>query len=206
MTKIYLISPPDFYIEDLDKKLRNILQNSEISLFQLGVKNKPENQVKAYAKRLLETCNEFNCQFILNDYADIAIEIGAHGVHVGLQDQNIAQIRKKSGERFIIGASCYDSRDLALEAMKQGASQISFGTFFPSVTKNSQGKPDISIIEWAKEALNLPIVAIGGINDKNCKPLIQVKTDFIAVVSYVWNNKNGEIHAIENLMKSINRF
>lgn len=203
MTKLYLISPPDFVLEDLNAKLRNILRNFTIPIFQLRVKNKTKEQVKIYAEKLLKTCNEFNCLFILNDYVDIAIEIGANGVHVGSKDQNIAKIRGEVGEDFIIGASCYDSRDLTLEAVTQGASYISFGTFFPSVTKNSQGRPDISMVDWAREKFDLPIVTIGGISDKNCRSLVEAKADFIAVVSYVWNNPDGEISAIENLMKSI---
>ena len=108
-------------------------------------------------------------------------------------------VRKNSPKNFMIGASCYDSKDLALLAAKSGANYISFGTFFPSQTKNSKGKPDPKIISWCKENINLPTVAIGGIKEENCDLLIKEKVDFLAIISYIWNHPNGENFAIKNL-------
>ncbi len=197
MTKLYLISPPDFDLEDFDKKLREILQECEVPVFQLRLKNKTDQEVKTYAQKLLETCNELNCMFILNDYVDIALEIGAHGVHVGCDDKNIADIRQKAGENFMIGASCYDSRDLALQAELDGANYISFGAFFPTTTKKTTSRPSLSIVKWAQEMLNLPITAIGGISPVNCKGLVQSEVDFICVISYIWDNEAGPCAAIK---------
>ncbi len=204
MTKLYLISPPDFVLEEFDKKLREVLKECEVPVFQLRLKNKSDKEVKIYAQRLLATCNEFGCLFILNDYFDIALEVGAVGVHVGSSDLNIAKIRQKVGEDFVIGASCYDSRDLALEAEINGASYISFGAFFPTKTKKTTAKPTPEIVSWAKEMLNLPVTAIGGVNSQNCGVLKEVGADFICVVSYVWDHEKGPVAAVKEILEKLN--
>ncbi len=121
-----------------------------------------------------------------------------------LRDFTVSTIRKNSSPNFIIGASCYDSKHLAMEAGEQGADYVSFGAFFPSKTKTSRGKPTPEILSWCDEILNLPTVAIGGINDQNCKELVKAKADFLAVISYVWQHQNGVITALNRLQDSIN--
>lgn len=132
----------------------------------------------------------------------MALEAGADGVHLGDEDGSVAEVKKISPKNFVIGASCYDSRHLAIEATEQGADYVSFGAFFQSPTKNSKGKPTPEIIEWCKEVMDVPIVAIGGITDKNCAPLVKAGTDFLAVISYVWQHPKGEGEAIK-ILKSI---
>ncbi len=203
MAELYLISPPDFDLDEFEKKLRNILTKFKLPVFQLRLKDKTESEVEKYATKLLETCREFNCAFILNDYVDIALKIGANGVHVGSHDQDIAKIRQKSGENFMIGASCYNSRDLALQASLDGANYLSFGAFFPTKTKKVKAKADISIIKWANEIFDLPISAIGGITADNCSDLVKAKADFICVISYVWGHPKGEEFAVKEILKTL---
>ncbi len=140
---------------------------------------------------------------MLNDFYEIALEVDASGVHVGIDDKKISQIRQNSPKNFIIGASCYDSKHLAMDAGEQGADYISFGAFFETKTKISRGKPSVEILNWASEILNLPIVAIGGINDKNCGELINNGADFLAVISYVWQHPQGVEIAIKNLHQQL---
>jgi thiamine-phosphate pyrophosphorylase len=110
---------------------------------------------------------------------------------------------QNSPKNFVIGASCYDSKHLAMEAGEQGADYISFGAFFETQTKISRGKPTVEILNWASEILNLPIVAIGGINDKNCVELVKNGADFLAVISYVWQHPEGVEVAIKNLHQQL---
>ena len=86
-----------------------------------------------------------------------------------------------------------------MEACEQGADYISFGAFFETKTKISRGKPTFEILNWASEILNFPIVAIGGINDKNCGELVKNGADFLAVISYVWQHPQGIEVALKNL-------
>ena len=102
-------------------------------------------------------------------------------------------------QNFLIGASCYDSKHLAMEAGEQGADYLSFGAFFESKTKKSRGNPSLEILEWSNEILNLPTVAIGGITADNCAPLVKSGADFLSVISYVWDHPEGEEAALIKL-------
>jgi len=204
MTKIYLISPPKIIVKDFAHSLQNALKTGLVPVFQLRLKDYERSEIKKIAQEIKKICHDNNCLFLLNDYYDIALEVGADGVHLGSEDKEIITARKNSAKNFIIGASCYDSRDLAIKAAEQGADYLSFGTFFLSQTKNSKGKPTTEIIEWCVEMTDLPVVAIGGINDKNCHSLVSAKVDFLSVVSYVWNHPSGEAEALRGLDSAIN--
>lgn len=209
MTQIYLISPPKIDLKEFSKLLETALRTQLVPAFQLRLKGYSKQEVEKISLELKKICNSNNALFLLNDYYDIALDIEADGVHLGLEDGSIKSAREKSLKRkknFIIGASCYDSKHLAMEAGEQGADYISFGTFFPSKTKNSQGKPTTEILEWSNELLNLPIVAIGGINNENCEPLVKAGTDFLAVISYVWENTDGIEKSIFKLNEAIKRY
>jgi thiamine-phosphate pyrophosphorylase len=203
MSQIYLISPPQIELKTFSKNLELALKTGLVPVFQLRLKNYPDAEVKKISQELKKICHANNCLFLLNDYHEIALEVGANGVHLGVEDGSILLARKKSPPNFVIGASCYDSKHLAMEAGEQGADYISFGAFFASKTKKSRGNPTIEILEWSSEILNLPITAIGGINDQNCASLVKAGADFLAVISYVWDHQNGADVALKKLHDSI---
>jgi thiamine-phosphate pyrophosphorylase len=203
MAQIYLISPPQIELKDFSLKLEKALKTGLVPSFQLRLKNYSSPEVKKISQEIKKICDENNCLFLLNDFYEIALEIGASGVHVGIDDKKISQIRQNSPKNFVIGASCYDSKHLAMEAGEQGADYISFGAFFETQTKISRGKPTVEILNWASEILNLPIVAIGGINNKNCGELVKNGADFLAVISYVWQHPEGVEVAIKNLHQQL---
>ncbi|NBV05798.1 MAG: thiamine phosphate synthase [Proteobacteria bacterium] len=206
MAQIYLISPPKIELKQFSVQLEKALKTSLVPVFQLRLKDYQNLEVKKISKELLKICYANNCQLLINDFFEIALEIGANGVHLGAEDGSIKIAREKSKKinpNFVIGASCYDSKHLAMEAGEQGADYISFGTFFPSKTKNSQGKPTTEILEWANELLNIPTVAIGGITDQNCAALVKAGADFLAVISYVWENPAGVEVALKKLSTKI---
>ena len=78
---------------------------------------------------------------------------------------------------------------LALKAKKHGANYVAFGSFFKSQTKKTAFKANLAILRWAKKKINMPTVAIGGINSSNYKKILSNGADFIACSSYIWNNK-----------------
>ncbi len=202
MTKIYLISPPKIDLDNFAKQLELALQTKKVPVFQLRLKGYSDDEIIQIGKKLLQICHQNQTLFILNDRLDLALKLSADGVHLGGDDGDILNARKNSPKDFVIGTSCYDSRHMAVEAVEAGADYVSFGAFFPSVTKNSKGKPTPEILNWCDEILDAPSVAIGGINPENCGPLVAAKADFIAVISYVWDNKNGVVEAIEQLAKA----
>ncbi len=202
-SKIYLISPPKIDLKTFSSRLQNALKTSLVPVFQLRLKDYETQEIKTIASELKKICDDNNCLFLLNDYWEIAGDISAAGVHLGADDFSISEIRKKFPKNFVIGASCYDSRHLAMEAAEQGADYLSFGAFYQSKTKQSRGAPTTEILTWCQEMINLPVVAIGGINNMNCLALIKAGADFVSVISYVWDHPEGEVVAIKNLQKSL---
>jgi thiamine-phosphate pyrophosphorylase len=203
MSQIYLISPPQIELKTFSKRLESALRTTLVPVFQLRLKNYFDQEVKNISRELKKICHANNCLFLLNDYCEIALDIGADGVHLGAEDGSILSARNKSPKNFIIGASCYDSRDLAILAAEQGADYLSFGAFFSSNTKKSRGNPSLEILEWSKDRLSLPIVAIGGVTDQNCNSIVKSGADFLSVISYVWDHPCGEKIALQNLHQAI---
>lgn len=203
MSQIYLISPPQVELKTFSKRLENALKTALVPVFQLRLKNYSDQEVKNISRELKKICHANSCLFLLNDFYEIALDIGADGVHLGAEDGSILSARNKSPKNFMIGASCYDSRDLAVLAEEQGADYLSFGAFFSSNTKKSRGNPSLEILEWSKAWLSLPIVAIGGITDQNCDSIVKSGADFLSVISYVWDHPQGEKIALQNLHQAI---
>lgn len=202
MTQIYLISPPQLNLESFSQELLKVVKTNKIPIFQLRLKNYHKSEIKKIAQELKKICDDHNVLFFINDDFQLAVEIDASGVHLGIDDINYSQqisLIKKNHQKLIVGVSCYDSKKLALEAKEQGADQISFGAFFASPTKISRGSPKIDLIDWAKENLNLPIIGIGGINQQNYQILVNKKIDYIALISYVWSHPISPVEAIKKL-------
>ena len=141
------------------------------------------------AGKLSNLCREYGAKLIINDDLDLAIAVNADGVHLGRHDLDIKAARNKIGDK-IIGVSCYNKLELALEAEQQGADYVAFGRFFPSVTKPEAVPADISLLQEAKALLSLPIVAIGGITTTNAELLIQAGASSVAVIEGLFNQQN----------------
>jgi thiamine-phosphate pyrophosphorylase len=138
------------------------------------------------ARLLLAECKAFHVPLIINDDVELALAMGADGVHLGKDDGSIQEARKKLGAAAIIGVSCYNSLERAVDAQAQGASYVAFGRFFPSASKPDAPCAHIETLVAAKQRLHLPIVAIGGITPENGLPLIQAGADVLAVIDGVF--------------------
>ncbi len=203
MTKIYLISPPKINLADFSQSLQSALETGLVPAFQLRLKDCDNQEILKSAQELKKICHDNNCLFLLNDSCQMALDAGADGVHLGVDDDSIATARKNSSKNFIIGASCYNSRHLAIEAAEQGADYLSFGAFFPTTTKIARSKATTEIIEWSREVMDLPVTAIGGITAENCAPLVKSGVDFLAVISFVWQHPQGVKAALQSMNKAI---
>ena len=105
-------------------------------------------------------------------------------------------------KKKIIGVTCHNSKNLALKAKRYGANYVAFGSFFKSATKKSPFRANLTILRWAKKKINMPSVAIGGINGSNYKKILSNGASFIACSNYIWNNKKLDpVSAIKNLSK-----
>ena len=108
---------------------------------------------------------------------------------------------KKILKNKIIGVTCHNSVRLAKKAFLNGANYIALGSFYKTRTKKVKYTSNINTLSKIKKLMNLPVVAIGGINEKNYKKLLLNKADFLAISGYIWNNKKLKPHqAIKNLI------
>ena len=149
---------------------------------------------EALAIELLSICRKNKVPLIINDNIDLAERIGADGLHLGRDDDDIIEARQRLGKGFIIGISCYDSLHRAIEAENHGASYVAFGRFFPSGSKPLAAPARVDTLGKAKSRLHIPIVAIGGILPENGAQLLQAGAGLLAVIGGVFDN-NPELSA-----------
>ena len=141
------------------------------------------------ASQLSRLCKEAGSVFIINDDAELAIQVNADGVHCGINDRSVSEIRRSYPE-LLIGASCYDSLQRANEMIAAGADYVAFGRFFASTTKPGATPANIDILRQAKQQLKHPVVAIGGIGAENAGILISSGADAVAVIGGVFNTRD----------------
>jgi thiamine-phosphate pyrophosphorylase len=134
--------------------------------------------------------------FVMNDRPDLAREFDCDGVHVGEEDMPYAEARRLLGPERIVGVTCGASRHRAISAAEQGADYVAFGAFFQTTTKAAKHRADVELIEWWAETMVVPCVAIGGITQQNCGPLVAAGADFLAVIGAVWSYPQGPRAAV----------
>jgi thiamine-phosphate pyrophosphorylase len=135
---------------------------------------------------LLPLCRAAGVPLLVNDDWRLAAELGADGAHLGEQDGELAQARAVLGPDALLGASCYNQRELALRAAAAGASYVAFGAFFASGTKPLARRADLSLLADSAD-LGLPRVAIGGITADNARSLVAAGADLVAVIGGVFD-------------------
>ncbi|PIE20840.1 MAG: thiamine phosphate synthase [Neptuniibacter caesariensis] len=142
------------------------------------------------AALLNNLCKKYNVPLLINDDAGLAAGIGAAGVHLGQSDGIVSEAREMLGAEAIIGVTCHDSIELAEQASVEGANYIAFGAFFPSKTKPAAKPAPLALIQQAKQRVDLPIVAIGGISVDNAAQIIEAGADMVAVIHALYAEKN----------------
>ena len=155
------------------------------TMVQLREKSLSEAEVIKLAKELSELCHSYNVPLIINDNADIALKSGADGVHVGIEDTPVAEIRKKVGKDFIIGATA-KTVEQAQAAEAAGADYLGVGAVFPSPTKQNAIRITTQQLKAICESVNIPAVAIGGINLHNMEEIKGGGMKGVAVVSAIF--------------------
>lgn len=134
------------------------------------------------ASELVALCHHYRVPLIINDDVALALAVGADGVHLGQQDGSIAEAREQLGEDAIIGVSCYNTLATALQAQADGADYVAFGRFFPSRSKPLASPASLATLHQARQVLNLPIVAIGGILPENGAEILAAGATILAVI------------------------
>jgi len=139
----------------------------------------------AEAAALKQLCDTHAVPLIVNDDVALAVAVGAAGVHLGRDDDDVAAARAALGAGAIIGVSCYDSLERARAAAAAGADYVAFGAFFPSPTKPQAVRASLDLLRQSA-TLGVPRVAIGGITPDNAPSLVEAGADFLAVISAVF--------------------
>ena len=186
---IYLISPNKIILKNFYKVLENLFKTQKISFFQLRLKNEKKVKIIKIAKKIKKISKKYNVKFIINDNPNIANKVNADGCHIGQKDFDIKKARKILNNK-ILGVTCHNSVNLVRKAITNGADYIALGAFFPSKTKKIKFFADFKILRRVRKFSKIDIVAIGGINSLNYKKVLLNKSNFLAISSYIWKNKN----------------
>ena len=163
-------------------------------VIQMREKNMPYAQKLVQARKLKKICSENKIPFIINDCAELAYESGADGVHLGRNDGDIQTARKLLGQNAIIGATAHNCEE-AIEAAENGADYIGAGAVFVSPTKNDTVPLSFNELKKICGSVEIPVVAIGGINTENIYKLTGSGISGAAVISAVFQEKDTVLAA-----------
>ena len=196
---VYLISPTKILDNTFFKSLEIVFKSKKVSFFQLRLKKERLSKKILISKKIIKICRKYSVKFLVNDDPILALKVNADGCHLGQKDMSIIKAKKILKDK-IIGITCHNSIKLAKKALINGADYIAIGAFYKTETKKVKFKANTSILRKIKKLSYKPVVAIGGINEKNYKKLLLNKVNFLAISGYIWNNnKYKPYEAIERL-------
>lgn len=143
------------------------------------------------AEEICALCRQYNVPFIVNDHVDIALACGADGIHVGQSDMAAGDVRRRIGKEMLLGVSVHTVEE-ARRAVQEGADYLGLGAVFPTSTKSDVDQMSSEILQAICNAVDLPVVAIGGITPDNLLKLSGSGVDGVALVSAIFAAKDIE--------------
>lgn len=183
-----------------DRNLGDIISaaiSGGVSCVQLREKECSTREFILQASLLRDILQPKRIPLIINDRVDVALAVGAEGVHLGQKDMRIQDARRLLGKEVIIGISAESTAD-AIQAEQDGADYIGISPVFSTETKTDTAEPlGLKGIEEIRKAVDIPLVGIGGINISNCTEVIRAGADGIAVVSAIIAAQSPETAARE---------
>lgn len=183
---LYAITPEDADTDRLARKVQAALAGGA-RLVQYRSKSPDAAARRSQGERLLGVCRHAGAPLIVNDDLELALAIGADGVHLGRDDGDVARARARLGPDRLLGVSCYDRLELAIAAVAAGADYVAFGSAFASPTKPEAVRAPSALFTQARSRLRVPIVAIGGITPENARRVIEAGADAVAVITAVFD-------------------
>ncbi len=182
--RLYLVLDPDVAAGDPLELASDVLDHG-VTCLQLRWKSAPDKDVVHLARQLVSLCKDRCIPFIVNNRLDIALAVGAHGVHLGVEDLELSDARTIAPHDFAIGYSPDSDEDLRT-ALVRGATYLGIGPIFGTTTKADAGAA-LGTAEFSRrrKLTGLPVVAIGGISADNAFDAIQAGADGVAVVSAI---------------------
>lgn len=183
--------------ETLENQVEKALQGGATFL-QLREKSLDDDIFLAEAKEIQKLCKKYQVPFVINDNVDIALAIDADGVHVGQSDMEALDVRKRLGPDKIIGVSAQNVQQ-ALLAQKHGADYLGVGAVFPTGSKDDAEDVSFETLKAICQAVDIPVIAIGGITKENVSELKGSGICGIAVISAIFAQK--DIKAATKVLK-----
>lgn len=187
---LYAVTPDEQDTDVLLAKVEAALHGG-IHVLQYRNKRADHKLQTQQARAILPLCRQYQVPFIINDSIKICLTLDADGVHLGADDGNLAEARARLGAGKILGASCYNRLDLALAAAEAGADYAAFGACFISGTKPNAVVAPLDLFTQARQLVDVPLVAIGGITLENATQAIEAGADAIAVVGALFGSENS---------------
>jgi len=172
-----------------------------VNVVQLREKHASSRDLYHLAKKMKELTDKYHIPLIINDRLDIALAVDAAGIHLGQQDLPACVARRILGPNKILGVSAATVEE-AVRAENEGADYLGVGAVFPTTSKHNTRKVSFDLLKAIKNAVNIPVVAIGGINQHNVKPVLETGVDGIAVISAVLGQADIQ-NAAEELSRLI---
>ncbi len=180
--------PRKGFVETVEKAIKGGAR-----IVQLREKESSNEEVSRLAGELLKVTRRYSVPLIVNDYLEIARDVGAEGVHLGQHDPSVEEARRVLGKRAIIGVSCYGSIERGVEAHRNGADYLAFGTPFFTPTKPVRQPTSFEVLTQAKIVIpKTPIFAIGGITPQNIASVLETGVDGVAVITSVFGSSDPE--------------
>ena len=162
-----------------------------VTCLQLREKELDEEAFLKEAFELHDLCKKYNVPFFINDNVDIAIRCHAEGIHVGQEDMAAAQVRQRVGDKMMIGVSVHSVEE-ALEAVRHGADCLGVGAAFSTHTKADVDVLPEGMMKAICDAVDIPVVAIGGIHKENLLRLKGTGVNGVALVSAIFGAEDIE--------------
>jgi thiamine-phosphate pyrophosphorylase len=172
------------------------------TVIQLRDKEKSSRELYEIGIKMREITRKYNALFIVNDRLDIALGVGADGVHLGSEDISVSVARKIAGENFIIGTSV-SSPEEAILAENEESDYISAQSIFLTSSKENVGVIGLEGLREIIKVSSLPVIAIGGINLENIKEVLNCGVKGVAVISSVVSRE--DVHAASSELKEVIR-
>ncbi len=184
----YFITDSNLSKDTITKDVENAIK-AGCKIIQYREKEKNTEQMVKEAKKIKKIC-ERKALFIINDRVDVALAVNADGVHLGKDDISFKNARGQLGENKIIGLTVHDIKE-AVNAEEQGADYIGLAPIFKTNTKRDAINPiGIKTIKIVRKKVNIPIVALGGIDKNNIKQVISAGADSVASISAIFNSSD----------------
>lgn len=162
-----------------------------VTCVQLREKELSDDDFLAEAMEISALCKQYHVPFFINDNVQVAIQCKADGVHVGQEDMTVSDVRQKVGNDMMIGVSVHSVEE-AIEAVEHGADCLGVGAMFTTSTKTDVDILSKDVLHNICQAVDVPVVAIGGINRSNISQLAGTGVDGVALVSAIFAAENIE--------------